>query len=140
VVKAYLEPELERHIHPDSYGYRPGKSALEAVGVARQRCWRYDWVLGLDIRHYFDNIDHALLRRAVQKYTGCKWVLLYIEWWLKAPVQWEDGTMEPREQGTPQGLVVTLPPKLQKRSSSSRRASRVSSCAPALGLGFWAHR
>jgi RNA-directed DNA polymerase len=54
VVKAYLEPDLERHIHPDSYGYRPGKSALEAVGVARQRCWRYDWVLDLDIRHYFD--------------------------------------------------------------------------------------
>jgi RNA-directed DNA polymerase len=107
VVKAYLEPELERHFHPDSYGYRPGKSALEAVGVARQRCWRYDWVLDLDIRHYFDSIDHALLMRAVRKHTDCSWVLLYLERWLNAPVQLEDGTLESREQGTPQGSVVS---------------------------------
>jgi RNA-directed DNA polymerase len=107
VVKAYLEPELERHFHPDSYGYRPGKSALEAVGVARQRCWRDDWVLDLDIRHYFDSIDQALLMRAVRKHTDCKWVWLYIERWLKAPAQLEDGTLEPREQGTPQGSVVS---------------------------------
>jgi RNA-directed DNA polymerase len=109
VVKAYLEPELERHFHPDSYGYRLGKSALEAVGVARQRCWRYDWVLDLDIRHYFDSIDHALLMRAVRKHTDCKWVLLYIERWLNAPAQLEDGTLEPREQGTPQGSVRSPP-------------------------------
>ncbi len=106
-VKAYLEPELERHFHPDSYGYRPGKSALEAVGVARQRCWRYDWVLDLDIRRYFDSIDHALLMRAVRKHTDCSWVLLYIERWLRAPVQVEDGTLESRERGTPQGSVVS---------------------------------
>ena len=66
VVKAYLEPELEKHFHPDSYGYRPGKSALDAVGVARERCWRYDWVLDLDIRAFFDTIPHDLLMRAVQ--------------------------------------------------------------------------
>jgi RNA-directed DNA polymerase len=70
VVKAYLEPEVERHFHPDSYGYRPGKSALEAVGVARERCWRYAWVLDLDIRAFFDTLPHDLLLRAVRKHTG----------------------------------------------------------------------
>ena len=101
VVKACLEPELERHFHPDSYGYRPDKSALEALGVARQRCWRYDWVLDLDIRAFFDTIPHDLLLRAVRKHTDCTWVLLYIERWLMAPVQLENGALEPRERGTP---------------------------------------
>jgi RNA-directed DNA polymerase len=107
VVKGYLEPELEKHFHPDSYGYRPGKSALNAVGVARERCWRYAWVLDLDIKSYFDTISHELLLRAVRKHTDCPWVLLYIERWLKAPVQLEDGTLEPRERGTPQGSVIS---------------------------------
>jgi RNA-directed DNA polymerase len=107
VVKAYLEPELERHFHADSYGYRPGKSALEAVGVARKRCWRYAWVLDLDIRAFFDTIPHDLLLRAVRKHTDSRWVLLYIARWLKAPVQLEDGTLEQRERGTPQGSVVS---------------------------------
>lgn len=107
VVKGYLEPELEKHFHPDSYGYRPGKSALDAVGVARKRCWRYDWALDLDIRAFFDSISHELLLRAVRKHTDCAWVLLYIERWLKAPVQLEDGTLEPRETGSPQGSVVS---------------------------------
>ena len=107
VVKGYLEPELEKHLHPDSYGYRPGKSALDAVGVARERCWRYAWVLDLDIKSYFDTISHELLLRAVRKHTDCPWVLLYIERWLKAPVQLEDGTLEPRERGTPQGSVIS---------------------------------
>jgi group II intron reverse transcriptase/maturase len=107
VVKGYLEPELEKHFHPDSYGYRPGKSALEAVGVARERCWRYAWVLDLDIKSYFDTISHELLLRAVRKHTDCPWVLLYIERWLKAPVQLEDGTLESRERGTPQGSVIS---------------------------------
>ena len=89
VVKAYLEPELEGHFHPDSDGYRPGKSALEAVGMARQRCWRHDWVLDLDIQAFFDTIPHDLLLRAVRKHTECTWVLLYIERWLTAPVQLE---------------------------------------------------
>ena len=93
--------------HSDSYGYRPGKSAPEAVGVARQRCWRYGWVLDLDIQAFFDTIPHDLLLRAVRKHTDCKWVLLYIERWLTAPVQLEDGTLEPREKGTPQGSVVS---------------------------------
>ena len=107
VVKGYLEPELEKHFHPDSYGYRPGKSALEAVGVARQRCWRHAWALDLDIRAYFDSIPHELLLRAVRKHTNCAWVLLYIERWLKAPVRLEDGTLEPRQKGSPQGSVVS---------------------------------
>lgn len=107
VVKGYLEPELEKHFHPDSYGYRPGKSALDAVGVARQRCWQHAWVLDLDIRAYFDSIPHELLLRAVRKHTNCAWVLLYIERWLKASVQLEDGTLEPREKGSPQGSVIS---------------------------------
>jgi group II intron reverse transcriptase/maturase len=107
VVKGYLEPELEKHFHPDSYGYRPGKSALDAVGVARERCWRFAWVLDLDIKSYFDSISHELLLRAVRKHTDCPWVLLYIERWLKAPVQRADGTLEPRERGTPQGSVIS---------------------------------
>src|SRR5919108_950961 len=107
VVKGYLEPELEKHFHPDSYGYRPGKSALEAVGIARRRCWRYAWVLDLDLQAFFDTIPHDLLLRAVQKHTSCRWVLLYIERWLKAPVQLDDGTLESREKGTPQGAVVS---------------------------------
>ncbi|MGY4183217.1 group II intron reverse transcriptase/maturase [Bradyrhizobium sp. USDA 4518] len=92
VVKGYLEPDLEKHFHLDSFGYRPGKSALDAVGVARQRCWRHPFVLDLDIRAYFDSISHELLLKAIRKHTNCAWVLLYIERWLKAPVQLEDGT------------------------------------------------
>lgn len=107
VVKAALEPEVEKHFHPDSYGYRPRKSALDAVGVARQRCWRYAWTLDLDIRAFFDTIPHDLLLRAVYKHTSCAWVRLYLERWLKAPVQRDDGTLEPRERGTPQGSVVS---------------------------------
>ena len=107
VVKMYLEPEVEPHFHKDSYGYRPGKSAIEAVGVARQRCWRYDWVVDLDIKGFFDNLDHDLVMRAVRKHTDCKWTLLYIERWLKAHAQMEDGTLVSRDKGTPQGGVAS---------------------------------
>jgi RNA-directed DNA polymerase len=107
VVKRYLEPLVEPYFHPDSYGYRPGKSALDAVGVARQRCWRYDWVLDLDIKGFFDSIDTELLMRAVRRHTACPWVLLYIERWLKAPVQLADGSLIVRERGTPQGGVIS---------------------------------
>jgi RNA-directed DNA polymerase len=106
-VKAYLEPELEEHFHPDSYGYRPKKSALDAVGVARERCWRDAGVLDLDIRAYFDTIPHDLLVRAVKRHTDCAWVLLYVERWLKAPVQHDNGTLESREKGTPKGSVIS---------------------------------
>ena len=107
VVKSRLEPELEKHFHQDSYGYRPNKSAVEAVGVARKRCWRYDWVLDMDIKGYFDSIDHELMMRAVRKHTEEKWMLLYIERWLKAPVKLEDGNLLARERGTPQGGVIS---------------------------------
>jgi len=107
VAKIYLEPKLEPYFHQDSYAYRQGKSAIEAVGVARQRCWRYDWVLDLDIKGFFDNIDHEFLMRAVRKHTDCKWLLLYIERWLKAPVQLKDGTLLRRDKGTPQGSVIS---------------------------------
>jgi len=107
VVKRYLEPIVEEYFHADSYGYRPGKSAIEAIGVARQRCWRYDWVLDLDIKGFFDNIDHDLLMRAVRKHTNCKWVLLYIERWLNAPAQLEEGSLINRDKGTPQGGVIS---------------------------------
>jgi len=107
VVKRQLEPLVEPCFHEDSYGYRPGKSALDAVGVARQRCWRYEWVLDLDIQSFFDQIDSNLLMRAVRKHTDCPWVLLYIERWLKAPVQMVDGSLVARERGTPQGGVIS---------------------------------
>jgi len=107
VVKARLEPELEPVFHADSYGYRPGKSALDAVGQARERCWRYDWVIDLDIKGFFDNLDQNLLQRAVEKHAPEPWIVLYIERWLKAPVQEEDGRLIPREKGTPQGGVAS---------------------------------
>ena len=107
VVKQYLEPKLEPYFHPDSYGYRPEKSAIEAIGVTRQRCWRYSWVFDLDIKGFFDNIDHKLLMRAVRKHTDCRWVLLYIKRWLKAPAQDENGAIVTRTKGTPQGGVIS---------------------------------
>ena len=116
VVKSRLEPAVDPLFHPDSYGYRPGKSALDAVGQARQRCWRYDWIVDLDIKGFFDNIPQDLLIRAVKKHAKEPWMVLYIERWLKAPVQEEDGQLVPREKGTPQGGVMT--PRTQKITSS----------------------
>ena len=107
VVKLYFEPLVEPHFHPDSYGYRPGKSALDAVGVTRQRCWRQDWVIDLDIKGFFDNLDWDLLMRAVRHHTDIPWILLYVERWLKAPVQHEDGSLEARTKGSPQGSVIS---------------------------------
>ena len=107
---------MEPAFHADSYGYRPGRSALDAVRTARQRCWRYDWVLDLDIKGFFDSIDWELLLKAVRHHTDCPWVLLYIERWLKAPEQMEDGSIVPRMAGTPQGGVI------------SRRCWRICSC------------
>ena len=107
VAKIYLEPLLEPHFHPDSYGYRPGKSALEAVGVARKRCWRQDWVIDLDIKAFFDNLDHELLMRAVRHHTDSSWIILYVQRWLTAPLQRQDGSLEDRTQGSPQGSVIS---------------------------------
>jgi group II intron reverse transcriptase/maturase len=107
VVKQRLEPLLEPYFYPDSYGYRPEKSAIEAVAQARKRCRRYDWVLDLDIKSFFDTIDHELLLRAVRKHTDCKWLLLCVERWLRAPVQLKDGTLVGRDKGSPQGSVIS---------------------------------
>jgi RNA-directed DNA polymerase len=101
VVKSRLEPEIDPLFHPDSYGYRPGKSALDAVGQARQRCWQFDWVIDLDIKGFFDNIDHELLMRAVRKHAKDPWVVLYISRWLTAPAQDEEGRLTERGKGTP---------------------------------------
>lgn len=107
VVRRYLEPRLEPVFHGDSYGYRPGRSAIDAVRVARQRCWRYDWVLDIDIKAFFDSLDWELLLRALRHHTDCAWVLLYIERWLKAPIQREDGSLESRSAGTVQGSGIS---------------------------------
>jgi group II intron reverse transcriptase/maturase len=107
VVKQMIEPALDKIFLADSYGYRPGKSALDAVGVTRERCWKYDWVLEFDIKGLFDNIDHALLLKSVRKHVTCKWALLYIERWLTAPIVQEDGMVIERNRGTPQGGVVS---------------------------------
>ncbi len=107
VVKMVFEPEVEQYFLPDSYGYRPNKSALDAVGITRQRCWKYDWVLEFDVQGLFDNISHELLMKAVRKHTKEKWVLLTIERWLKAPMQRSNGSIIARQRGTPQGGVIS---------------------------------
>ncbi len=106
VVKELLEPVLDPLFHEDSYGYRPGKSAVDAIAKARVRCWRQAWVIDLDIKGFFDNIPHDLLMKAVRKHCDCKWMLLYIERWLVAPLQLEDGTIIARTKGVPQGSVI----------------------------------
>src|ERR1700733_9089568 len=106
VAKGYIEPALEQLFHPDSYGYRPNKSALQAVGVTRERCWKYDWVIEFDIHKAFDELDWTLLLRAVRKHVKERWAVLYIERWLKAPFMNADGTLVPRTRGVPQGSVI----------------------------------
>jgi len=102
-----LEEKLEPIFHPESYGYRPGRSAHDALAVARKRCWQKDWVLDLDIRAFFDSVPHDLLLKAVAHHTDERWVLLYIERWLTAPMQMPDGTLVAREKGTPQGSPIS---------------------------------
>lgn len=106
-VKMQIEAELERHFHPDSYGYRPSKSAHQAIEQVKERCWHRAWVLDMDIKGFFDAIDHDLLLRAVDKHIKEDWHRLYIKRWLEAPVQHPDGRIEQRTQGTPQGGVIS---------------------------------
>lgn len=107
VVKLVFEPLVEPYFYPDSYGYRPNKSALDAIGVTRQRCWRYDYVLEFDIKGLFDNIDREMLMKAVRKHTDIPWVVLYIERWLGAPLQFPNGNVVERSRGTAQGSVIS---------------------------------
>ncbi len=102
-----LEEKLEPIFQPDSYGYRPGRDCHQALAVTRARCWEKDWVVDLDIRAFFDSVPHSLLLKAVAHHTGERWVMIYIERWLVAPMQMPDGTLVPREKGTPQGSPIS---------------------------------
>jgi group II intron reverse transcriptase/maturase len=107
VAYLYLEPEVEPVFHPDSYGYRPKRSAHDALRTCRQRCWRYDWALDLDLKSFFDSLSHPLVLKAVAHHTNLRWILLYVERWLKAPLQLADGTLKPRDCGSPQGSAIS---------------------------------
>lgn len=107
VLKMYLEPIVEPKFHTDSYGYRPGKSAIDAVVIAKKRCWRQDWVIDLDIKGFFDNLNHELMMKAVRFHTKEKWIHLYAERWLKASILDKEGNLSERTKGTPQGGVVS---------------------------------
>ena len=107
VVRSYLEPSVEPVFHEDSYGYRPGRSAHDAIGVCRERCWRNDWVLDMDIKSFFDTVSWDLTLKAVAHHTDQRWILLYVERWLKAPLQREDGSLVERDRGTPQGSAIS---------------------------------
>jgi RNA-directed DNA polymerase len=109
VAALYLEPKVEPMFHPDSYGYRPNRSALDAVAACRERSWRTDWVIDLDIRGFFDNLDHSLVVKAVAHHLNPdqRWILLYVQRWLQAPVQRPDGTLVARDRGSPQGSAIS---------------------------------
>jgi RNA-directed DNA polymerase len=107
VAAMYLERQVEPIFHPDSYGYRPGRSALDAVAVCRERCWRNDWVIDLDVRAFFDSVDHSLMLKAVAAHTDQKWILLYVKRWLQAPLRQPDGILVARDRGTPQGSAIS---------------------------------
>jgi RNA-directed DNA polymerase len=107
VAALYLEPKVEPVFHPDSYGYRPKRSALDAVAVCRKRCWKMDWLIDLDYAAFFDSIDHELMLKAVAAHTDERWVLLYVERWLKAPLDDGSDTLVARDRGTPQGSSIS---------------------------------
>jgi hypothetical protein len=107
VVAMHLEPLVEPKFHPDSYGYRPGKAAHHAIGACRARCWKYDWVIDLDVRKFFDTVPWDLVVKAVTAVCTDRWVLLYVKRWLAAPLQHADGTLAQRTKGTPQGSAVS---------------------------------
>ena len=107
VVALYLEPLVEPRFHQDSYGYRPGKSAHDALAVCRERCWKFDWAIDLDVQKFFDEVPWDLIVRAVEAVTDCRWVLLYVKRWLQAPLQHPDGSLQQRTRGTPQGSAIS---------------------------------
>jgi RNA-directed DNA polymerase len=101
-----ITPGIEPYFHEDSYAYRPHRFAHDAVAKAQERCWKYDWVLDMDISKFFDTIDQELLMKALKLHTKEKWVLMYIERWLKVPYEKHDGSIIPRDKGVPQGSVI----------------------------------
>ena len=103
----HLEGRVEPRFHPDSYGYRPRKATWEAVGVCRQRCWKYDWTIDLDVQKFFDSVPWDLIVKAVEAVCTTPWVLLYVKRWLSAPLQQPDGTLIERDKGTPQGSAAS---------------------------------
>ena len=107
VVARRLEAKVEPILHPDSYGYRPRRSALDAVAACRERCWKTDWVIDLDIQKFFDSVDHSLMVKAVEAHADVPWVVLYVKRWLTAPLALPDGTLQQRDRGTPQGSAVS---------------------------------
>ncbi|MBD0295236.1 MAG: hypothetical protein ICV84_08570 [Flavisolibacter sp.] len=107
VVKDYLEPSLERIFHPSSFGYRPGKSAHEALQQCQKNCIQYTWVLEVDIKGFFDNLNHDIMLQLLRQHTQENWILLYAERWLKAGIEQQDGSIAAREKGTPQGSVIS---------------------------------
>jgi RNA-directed DNA polymerase len=107
VVAGRLENKVEPIFHPDSYGYRPNRGPLDAVAACRQRCWKRDWVIDLDVQKFFDSVDHDLVVKAVEAHTDDPWVVLYVRRWLTAPIQYPDGTVLQRDRGTPQGSAVS---------------------------------
>ena len=124
VVAMHLEPLVEPRFHADSYGYRPGKSAHQALEACRARCWKYDWAIDLDVRKFFDEVPWDLIVRAVQAVTDCPWVLLYVKRWLAAPLQRPGGALHERTKGTPQGSAVTAPTQSRTLSLSARFRGR----------------
>jgi group II intron reverse transcriptase/maturase len=125
VVAIHLEPKVEPVFHEDSYGYRPQRSALDAVARCRERCWKTDWVLDLDIEKFFDSVPHDLIVKAVEAHTDADWVILYVKRWLRAPLQLPNGTLRERGRGTPQGSAVTPPTQWITRAHVT------------LGVGVW---
>src|ERR1044071_8005377 len=107
VVARRLAREVEPIFHGDSYGYRPGRSALDAVAMCRRRCWKADWVIDLDIQKFFDSVPWDLVVKAVAAHTDQPWVMLYVQRWLAAPLQLPDGTLKTRDRGTPQGSAAS---------------------------------
>ena len=107
VVARRVEEKVEPVFHPDSYGYRPGRSALDAVAVCRRRCWTQDWVIDLDVARFFDSVRWDLIVAAVEAHTDLPWIILYLQRWLAAPMQMPDGTVLTRDRGTPQGSPIS---------------------------------
>lgn len=107
VVKSYVEPIIDPIFHQDSYGYRPGKSAIDAVATVRKRNWKFDWVIEFDIKGAFDNIDHELLMKSLRHHLSESWVITYIDRWLKADVDVDGKTVKATGRGVPQGGVIS---------------------------------